>query len=372
MALTSAAVPPSPSANSARCKRKEAHTEDTRELNSTLPISSSGFDGFRSPTGSHSEATELQPPSITSIPLGLGNPRQWRSTSKESWCSLASLYTSLDFNLPGHPVAGPGNLTPSIPSLAGSHHMSSTWPTSMFTSGPSSPHLTINQANSLYKLVAECQALSIKLAKKFQVLLGLEAIRALVGNEGIRFDACLGLMLRVLNLLPWILLDTRFDAWCCDKIANNVVGWVTRDTMICDLPEHGKMQPNHPNPVGLPLDYMAECRVFDSIQSDLYDLCRFYALGTTGNPPEFPTLREPVTCSQVRDLLKSAQSIGHPYMILVLSVNSVMAMSMLQELHTAACLRHLQVDLWDKSVKLILPLLCIHGGGGGVDWNDLS
>ena len=54
--------------------------------------------------------------------------------------------------------------------------MSSTWPTSMFTSGPSSPHLTIDQANSLFKLAAECQALGVKLAKQFQVLLGLEAM----------------------------------------------------------------------------------------------------------------------------------------------------------------------------------------------------
>ena len=73
-------------------------------------------------------------------------------------------------------VAGPGNLTPSVPSLTGSHHMSSIWPTTVFTSGPSSPHLTINWANSLYKLATECQALSIKLAKKFQVLSRLEAM----------------------------------------------------------------------------------------------------------------------------------------------------------------------------------------------------
>ena len=86
------------------------------------------------------------------------------------------LYTSPSFNFPGHLVAGPGNLTPSIPSLAGSHHMSSTWPAGAFTSGPSSPHLTINQANSLFKLAAECQALGIKLAKQFQVLLGLETM----------------------------------------------------------------------------------------------------------------------------------------------------------------------------------------------------
>ena len=89
---------------------------------------------------------------------------------------MASIYTSPGFNLPGYPVAGPGNLTPTVPSLAGSHHVLSTWPTGMFTSGPSSPHLTVDQANSIFKLAAECQALSVKLAKQFQVLSGLEAM----------------------------------------------------------------------------------------------------------------------------------------------------------------------------------------------------
>ena len=167
---------PSPSAELDRCKWKEACTEDTCELNSTLPISSSGFDGFHSLMGSHSETAELHPPSITSTPLGLGTPRQWRSTSEESRQSLASLYTSPGFNLPGQPVVGLGNLMPSVPSLAGFHHMSSTWPTGVLMPGPPSLHLIINQANSLYKLAAECQVLGIKLAKKFQVLLGLEAM----------------------------------------------------------------------------------------------------------------------------------------------------------------------------------------------------
>ena len=102
------------------------------------------------------------------------------------------------------------------------------------------------------------------------------------------------------------LLDTCFDAWHHDKIANNVAGWTTWDTMICNLPEHGKAQPNHPDPVGLPLDYMAGCKVFDCIWLDLYDLCHFYALGMTGDPPDFPAPWEPVMCSQVRDLLKLA------------------------------------------------------------------
>ena len=136
-----------------------------------------------------------------------------------------------------------------------------------------------------------------------------------------------------------------------------------QDTMICDLPKHGKMQPNHPDPVGPPLDYMGECSVFDSIRLDLYNLCHFYALGMTGNPPEFPMLQELVTRSQVRDLSKSARSIGHPYMILAHSANSGMAVSMLQELHKATCLRHLQVDLWDKSVKLLFCSFCDMQGG---------
>ena len=65
---------PSPSAKSDGRKWKEACTEDICELNSTLPISSSRFDGFRSPMGFHSEATKLHPPSITSTPPGSWHP----------------------------------------------------------------------------------------------------------------------------------------------------------------------------------------------------------------------------------------------------------------------------------------------------------
>ena len=167
---------PSPSTESVGHKWKGVHTEDACTLNSTLPINSSVLDGFHSPMGFHSDVTELQPSSITLTPLGLGTPRQWQTVSDESRHSLASIYTSPGFNLPGYPAAGPSNLTPSVPSLAGSHHMSSTWPTGVFTSGPSSPHLTIDQANSLFKLATECQALSVKLAKQFQVLSGLEVM----------------------------------------------------------------------------------------------------------------------------------------------------------------------------------------------------
>ena len=121
-------------------------------------------------------------------------------------------------------------------------------------------------------------------------------------------------------------------------IAKAITDWATRDTMICTLPEHEKAQPNHPDPVGPPLDYMGKRQVFNGIWSDIYDLCQFYILGMTGDLPEFPTPWEPATCGQIRDLLKLAHAIGQPYMILVHSADSVTAISMLRELHTATCL----------------------------------
>ena len=54
-------------------------------------------------------------------------------------------------------------------------------------------------------------------------------------------------------------------------------------------------------------------------------------------------------------------------MILAHSADSVTAVSILRELHTATCLRHLQVDLRGKSVKLSFCPFCTYAGK-----NDLS
>ena len=162
-------------------------------------------------------------------------------------------------------------------------------------------------------------------------------------------------------------LDTNFDTWWCKKIVKGIAGWATRDTMICNLPKHGKVQPNHPDLVGLPWDYMCKRQVFDGVRSDIYDLCQFYILGMTGDPPKFPAPREPTTHGQIRDLLKLAHAISRPCLILVHSVDSVMAVLLLRELHTAACLWWLQVDLRDKMVKLSFYPFCAYAGG-----NDLS
>ena len=131
---------------------------------------------FCSLTGSFSDVIEPLPPSITSTPLGQASPRHGHTTSADSRHSTASLFTSQNFNIPSYPAIRLGGLTPSVPSIAGSHHVSSTWPPNLFPSGPSTPWLTIDQANSIFSLVSECQALSIRLAKEFHVLSGLEAI----------------------------------------------------------------------------------------------------------------------------------------------------------------------------------------------------
>ena len=151
--------------------------EDSSMVDTTLPISSSMFDGFCSLTGSFSDVTEPLPPSITLTPLGQASPRHGHTTSADSRHSMTSLFTSSNFNLPGYPAIRLGSLTSSVPSIAGSHHMLSTWPPSLFPSRPLTLWLTIDQANSIFSLASECQVLSVKLAKEFHVLSELEAIQ---------------------------------------------------------------------------------------------------------------------------------------------------------------------------------------------------
>ena len=119
---------------------------------------------------------ELLPPSITLTPLGQAGPRHGHMTSADSRHLSALLFTSSNFNLPGYRVIRLRSLTPSVPSITSSHHVLSTWPPNLFPSRPSTPRLTVDQANSIFSLASECQVLGVRLAKEFQVLSGLEAI----------------------------------------------------------------------------------------------------------------------------------------------------------------------------------------------------
>ena len=167
---------PSPTTGSTGYKQRDLREVDSGTVNTTLPISSSTMDTFCSLICSLSKVIEPLAPSITSTPLGKAGPREGRTISSDSRHSSALLFASTSFNLPGFPSVGLGSLTPLVPSIAGSHHISSTWPPNSFPPGPSTLRLTIDQANSIFSLASECQVLGIKLAKDFQLLSGLEAI----------------------------------------------------------------------------------------------------------------------------------------------------------------------------------------------------
>ena len=133
---------PSPTSGSAGHKRRDPHRVDSSTTDITLPIVSSMSDTFCNLTGSLSDVIELLAPSITSTPLGKAGPREGRTTSSDSRHSLASLFASSSFSLPSYPSMGLGSLTPLVPSIAGSQHISSTWPPNSVSSGPSTPWLT--------------------------------------------------------------------------------------------------------------------------------------------------------------------------------------------------------------------------------------
>ena len=164
---------PSPTMESTENKRSVLRVMDSRAVDTTLPICSSTF---LSPMGSLSEVVDPLAHPVTSTPLGKVGHREGRTISSDSRMSSASLFASSSFNIPGLPSVGLGSLTPLVPSIAGSHHISNTWPLDVVSSDPSALHLTINQATSLFGLASECQVLGIRFAKDFQMLSGLEAI----------------------------------------------------------------------------------------------------------------------------------------------------------------------------------------------------
>ena len=164
---------PSPAMESAKNKQRGLSMMDSRTVDTTLPL---GSGMFLSPMGFLSEVVKPLAPSITSTPLGKAGHREGQTISSDSRMSSTSLFASSSFNIPRLPFVGFGSLTSSVPSITSSHHISSTWSPDAFPSSPSALHLTVDQATSLFGLASKCQALGVRLAKDFQMLLGLEAI----------------------------------------------------------------------------------------------------------------------------------------------------------------------------------------------------
>ena len=164
---------PSPTTESAENKQRGLSVMASGTVDTTLPPGSSTF---LSPMGSLSKVVKPLAPSITSTPLGKVGHREGWTISSDSRLSSTSLFASSSFNIPRLPSVGFGSLTPLVPSITGSHHISSTWPPDLFPSSPSAPHLIIDQTTSLFGLASKCQALGVRLAKDFQMFSGIEAI----------------------------------------------------------------------------------------------------------------------------------------------------------------------------------------------------
>ena len=126
---------PSPTMELAKSKQRGLSGIASSTVDMTLPLGSSRMDTFLSPMGSLSEVVEPLAPSITSTPLGKAGHREGRTISSDSRHSSASLFASSSFNIPELPSVGFGSLTPSVPSITSSHHISSTWPPNSFPSG---------------------------------------------------------------------------------------------------------------------------------------------------------------------------------------------------------------------------------------------
>ena len=123
---------PSPTAELAESKQRGLSGIASGTVDTTVPLGSSTMDTFLSPMSNLSKVVEPLAPSITSTPLGKAGHREGQMISSDSRHSSASLFASSSFNIPGLPSMGFGSLTPSVPSITSSHHISSTWPPTHF------------------------------------------------------------------------------------------------------------------------------------------------------------------------------------------------------------------------------------------------
>ena len=162
------------------------------------------------------------------------------------------------------------------------------------------------------------------------------------------------------------LLDKKFGEWLDHMISKGHNGWNMCDMMICDHTDPCK-EAKFPDPVGLPLEYVKHCGVFDPKKTNECDLCYFYQVGLSGDLPDFPLPHEPAIREWVSKFLLKAMALGQPNLIVALPQDSVTAVCLLQELHIKDSLQHLpmepKVDAGGKAIKkLSFCPLCMYLG----------
>ena len=144
------------------------------------------------------------------------------------------------------------------------------------------------------------------------------------------------------------------------------------DKMSC---EHGKpcKELQYPDLTGLPLDYMKQHGVFRAKNTNEYDLCHFYSMELHRDLPPFPSPHEPTSHKMLEDLLKAAQTPGHPNFLMTFVRDLATAVCLLQELHSKDSLKYLCLEpKSDTDGKMVKKLsfcpFCLYNGSNGISY----
>ena len=135
--------------------------------------------------------------------------------------------------------------------------------------------------------------------------------------------------------------------------------------------EHGEPFKGLQNrdPAGPPLDYVKQHGVFKAKKTNKYDLCHFYHTELSEDFPPFPSPHKPATHRMLEELLRAAQALMCPSLLMAFTRDSAMAVCLLQELHHKDSLKHLPLEIKsDADGKTVKKLpFCLYNGS-----NDIS
>ena len=153
-------------------------------------------------------------------------------------------------------------------------------------------------------------------------------------------------------------------------ISEGCTDWKKHDTMTCNHGDPCK-ELRYPDPAGPPLDYMKHRGVFKAKKTNKYDLSHFYHVELFGDLQTFPSPHEPATHEMLEDFLLKAQALWHLNPVVAFAQDLVMAVCLLQELHSKDSLRHLPMeptpDAGRTTVKkLSFCLLCLYSGSNNL------
>ena len=89
---------------------------------------------------------------------------------------------------------------------------------------------------------------------------------------------------------------------------------------------------------------MKQCGVFKAKKTNKCDLCCFYHVELSGDFPPFPSPCEPATHGMLEELLRAAQALGHPNLLMAFARDLATVVCLLQELHHKDSLKCLLLE----------------------------